>query len=98
MSDQPVVRAGFRIMALFVRSEIMERFDRITADPAIVNGKPCIRGTRITVRRVLEAVALYPDRAELKRQYPELTDEDIAQAISFAASYIDDEVVRLEAA
>lgn len=76
----------------------MERFDRITADPAIVNGKPCIRGTRITVRRVLEAVALYPDRAELKRQYPELTDEDIAQAISFAASYIDDEVVRLEPA
>ena len=73
----------------------MERFDRITANPAIVNGKPCIRGTRITVRRVLEAVALYPDRAELKRQYPELTDDDIAQAISFAARYIDDEVVSL---
>ena len=76
----------------------MERLDRITAAPSIVNGKPCIRGTRITVRRVLEAIALYPDRAELKRQYPELNDEDISQAISFAASYIDDEVVRLEAA
>ncbi len=76
----------------------MERFDRIVADPTIVNGKPCIRGTRITVRRVLEAVALYPDRADLKRQYPELTDEDIAQAVSFAAHYLDDEVVRLEAA
>jgi uncharacterized protein (DUF433 family) len=76
----------------------MERFERITVDPAVVNGKPCIRGTRITVRRVLEAVALYPDRAELKRQYPELTDEDIAQAITFAAHYLDDEVVRLEAA
>ena len=75
----------------------MERFDRITADPAIVNGKACIRGTRITVRRVLDAVALYPERAELKRQYPELNDEDIAQAISFAAHNIDDEVVRLEA-
>ena len=76
----------------------MERFDRIAADPAIVNGKPCIRGTRLTVRRVLEAVALYPERAELRRQYPELTDEDIAQAISFAAHYLDDEVVHLEAA
>jgi len=76
----------------------MERFDRLTADPAIVNGKPCVRGTRITVRRVLEAVALYPDRAELKRQYPELSDEDIAQAVSFAAHYIDDEVVNLAAA
>lgn len=75
----------------------MDRFDRITANPTIVNGKPCIRGTRITVRRVLEAVALYPDRAELKRQYPELNDEDIAQAIFFTAHYIDDEVVRLEA-
>lgn len=76
----------------------MERFERIAVDPAIVNGKPCIRGTRITVRRVLEAVALYPDRAELKRQYPELTDEDIGQAISFAAHYLEDEVIRLEAA
>ena len=72
----------------------MQRFDRITTDAAIVNGKACIRGTRITVRRVLEAVALYPDRAEIKRQYPELTDEDIAQAISYAADRIDDEAVR----
>jgi uncharacterized protein (DUF433 family) len=68
----------------------MERFERIAADPAIVNGKPCIRGTRITVRRVLEAVAMYPERTELKRQYPELTDEDIAQAMSFVAHYLDD--------
>ena len=72
----------------------MQRFDRITTDAAIVNGKACIRGTRITVRRVLEAVALYPDRAEIERQYPELTDEDIAQAISYAADRIDDEAVR----
>ncbi|MFN0160674.1 MAG: DUF433 domain-containing protein [Burkholderiales bacterium] len=76
----------------------MEALDRVTSDPGIVNGKPCIRGTRITVRRVLEAVALYPDRAELKRQYPELTDEDIAQAITFAARYVDHEVVPLETA
>jgi uncharacterized protein (DUF433 family) len=76
----------------------MERFDRITSDPAILGGKPCIRGTRLTVRRVLEAVALYPDRAELRIQYPELSDDDIAQAVSFAAHYIDDELVRLETA
>lgn len=72
----------------------MQRFDRITSDAAIVNGEACIRGTRITVRRVLEALALYPDRAEIERQYPELTDEDIAQAISYAADRIDDEAVR----
>lgn len=76
----------------------MQPFDRITSNPDIVNGKPCIRGTRLTVRRVVESVGLYPDRAELKRQFPELTDEDIAQAIAFAARSLDDELVNLEAA
>ena len=76
----------------------MQRFDRITSNPAVMNGKPCIRGTRLTVRRVLESVALYPDRAELKRQFPELTDDDIAQAIRFAARCVDDEVFDLDAA
>jgi uncharacterized protein (DUF433 family) len=52
-------------------------FDRITIDPNRMNGQPCIRGMRLTVRRVVEAVALYPDRAELKREYPELEDDDI---------------------
>ena len=76
----------------------MQRFDRITSNPAVMNGKPGIRGTRLTVRRVLESVALYPARAELKREFPELTDEDIAQAIRFAARCVDDEVVSPEAA
>ena len=76
----------------------MQRFDRITSNPAVMNGKLCIRGTRLTVRRVLESVALYPDRAVLKRAFPELTDEDIAQAIRFAARCVDDEVFDLDAA
>ncbi len=59
-------------------------FDRITVDPAVMNGQPCIRGMRLTVRRVVEAAALYPDRNELRAEYPDLTDEDIAQALSFA--------------
>ena len=76
----------------------VHHIDRITSNPTVMNGKPCIRGTRLTVRRVLESVALYPDRAELKRRFPELTDEDIAQAIRFAARCVDDEVVDLDAA
>ncbi len=48
----------------------MDTFDRITADPAIMNGQPTIRGTRLTVRRVLAALAIYPERAELLREYP----------------------------
>ena len=61
----------------------MEKFDRITINVARVNGEPCIRDLRLTVRRVLEALAIYPDRAELKREYPELEYEDIRQALAF---------------
>ncbi|MDZ4778915.1 MAG: DUF433 domain-containing protein [Planctomycetia bacterium] len=73
------------------------KLDRITIDPAVVNGQPCIRGTRLTVRRVLEALALYPDREELKREYPGLADEDIAQALAYAAANLDDRTVDLRA-
>lgn len=72
----------------------MTRFDRITVDPAKVNGQPCIRGSRLTVRRALEAIALYPDREDLRREYPELEDEDIRQAILFAAASLDEQSLR----
>lgn len=73
----------------------MERLDRITMDAARMNGEPCIRDLRLTVRRVLEALATYPDRTELKREYPELEDEDIRQALAFAAALIDDKILPL---
>ena len=73
----------------------MERFDRITTNTARMNGEPCIRDLRLTVRRVLEALAVYPDRSELKREYPELEDEDIRQALAFAAAMVDDKVLPL---
>ena len=74
------------------------RFDRITTNPEIMNGQPCIRGMRLTVRRVVEAVALYPNRDELKAEYPELDDEDVRQALEFAAQNLDDQAIPLEAA
>lgn len=70
-------------------------FDRITYDPDRLNGQPCIRNLRLTVRRVVEAVALYPDREELRRQYPELQDEDIRQALEYAAAMLDDKSLPL---
>jgi uncharacterized protein (DUF433 family) len=73
----------------------MEKLDRITTDPARVNGESCIRDLRLTVRRVLEVLAIYPDRAGLKREYPELEDEDIRQAQAFAAALVDDKVLPL---
>jgi uncharacterized protein (DUF433 family) len=74
------------------------KLDRITVNPEIMNGQPCIRGMRLTVRRVVEAAALYPDRSEMKAEFPELEDEDIAQALDFAARNLDDQVLPLEAA
>ncbi|MBX3388400.1 MAG: DUF433 domain-containing protein [Phycisphaeraceae bacterium] len=71
------------------------KFDRITVNPAIQNGQPCIRGQRLTVRRVVEAVALYPDRAELHREFPELEEEDIRQALAYAAANLADRTLPL---
>jgi uncharacterized protein (DUF433 family) len=75
-----------------------KKFDRITIDPELMNGQPCIRGMRLTVRRVVEAVALYTDRQELQEEYPELEKEDIRQALEFAATNLDTQTMRLEVA
>ena len=63
-----------------------------------MNGQPCIRGMRLTLRRVIQAVALYPDRSELQAEYPELEDDDIVQALEFAARNLDDESLNVVAA
>jgi len=76
----------------------MGAFDRITLDPSKMNGQPCIRGMRVTVRRVLEALGRYPNRAELRSEYPELDDEDIRQALAFAAANLDDKTLPLRPA
>jgi uncharacterized protein (DUF433 family) len=65
-------------------------YSRITCDPEKMSGQPCIRGTRLTVRRVLKLLATYPDRHELFREFPELNESDLAEALSFAASRIED--------
>ncbi len=71
------------------------KLDRISVDPNQMNGQPCIRGMRITVRRVIELLATYPDRSELFQEFPELENEDIQQALIFVASYMDDKIVDL---
>lgn len=76
----------------------MGPFDRITSDPNLMQGQPCIRGMRLTVRRVLQVLATYKDREEVRRNYPELEDEDIRQALEYAASNLDDEIIELRPA
>ncbi len=63
-----------------------------------MNGQPCIRGMRLTVRRVVEAVAMYPNRDDLFRNYPELEPEDIQQALAFAAANLEDRAIESSAA
>jgi uncharacterized protein (DUF433 family) len=71
-------------------------FDRITVEPGKCGGKPCIRGMRITVRRVLELLSSYPDRSALLADYPYLQPEDLNQALRFAAATVDDESLSID--
>lgn len=76
----------------------MQKLDRITIDPEQMNGQPCIRGMRLTVKRVLEALSIYPDRTELFNEYPELESEDIRQVLAYAALTMDDTITMLDEA
>ncbi|MEO5925826.1 MAG: DUF433 domain-containing protein [Bryobacteraceae bacterium] len=72
--------------------------DRITWNPNQMNGQPCIRGMRLTVRRVIEAISQYQDRGELFRNYPELEPEDVRQALAFAAANLEDGAAEISTA
>lgn len=61
------------------------KLDRITSNPNRMNGQPCIRNLRLTVRRVIKLLAIYSEREELFREFPELEEEDIQQALIFAS-------------
>lgn len=63
----------------------METLDRITRDPAVMGGKPCVRGTRVTVGALVGLVAAGKTETEILDAYPYVTAEDIAQALSYAA-------------
>jgi uncharacterized protein (DUF433 family) len=78
--------------------EGMQLLDRITWNPNQMNGQPCIRSMRLTVRRVVEAVAIYPNRDDLFRNYPELEPEDVRQALAFAAASLEDSATDSHAA
>jgi uncharacterized protein (DUF433 family) len=70
------------------------RLNRITSDPQICGGRPCIRGQRIRVVDILDMLAAGAARAEILRDYPYLEDEDIAAALEYAAKHLDHPVIR----
>ena len=59
--------------------------DRITTNPKVMGGKPCIRGMRVTAGTVVGLVATEHTREEILELYPYLEEEDIRQALSYAA-------------
>ncbi len=59
--------------------------DRIAIDPAVCGGKPCIKGTRIWVSLVLDFLASGQSQADVMREYPQLSEEDIRAAIAYGA-------------
>ena len=63
----------------------MPQLTRITRDPAVMGGKPCIRGMRVTVGTVVGLVAAGHTRDEIISEYPYLEAEDISEALSYAA-------------
>ena len=63
----------------------MQQLTRITSDPAVMGGKPCIRGMRVTVGMVLGLLASGKTHDEILAAYPYLEPEDIKQALSYAA-------------
>jgi uncharacterized protein (DUF433 family) len=67
--------------------------DRISIDPAVCGGKPCIKGTRIWVSLVLDLLASGMSEAELRAEYPALTHEDILAAIAYGAEAARERVI-----
>lgn len=70
-------------------------FDRITVEPGKCGGKPCVRGMRITVRRVLELLAAHPNQDDVLCEYPFLDAEDLRQVLRYAAASVDELFVDL---
>ena len=62
-----------------------ENFDRITQNPSVMGGKPCIRGMRVTVGMIVGQIGEGVSVEELISDYPYLEREDIMQAIKYAA-------------
>ena len=73
-------------------------FERITMDPAVMGGKPCLRGMRVTVGMIVGMVASGNDFAEILRLYPYIEEGDIRAALSYAAWRAEERELPLPAA
>jgi len=73
----------------------VNQFPRITLDPAVMGGKACIRGMRITAGTILGLLAAGRSREEILRAYPYLENEDIDDSLAYAAWRLQEETALL---
>lgn len=71
------------------------KFERITVDPNVCTGKPCIRGLRFPVSRLLGLLAAGETKESILKAYPYLQAEDIEEALRYAAYLAEEETVEL---
>jgi len=76
----------------------MRDLDRITRNPEVMAGKPCIRGMRVTVGTVVGLIASGRSNAEILAAYPYLEADDIPQALAYAAWRVEEIEIPLSAA
>lgn len=76
----------------------MTKLTRITVDPAVMGGKPCIRGLRVTVGMIVGLLAAGRTKAEILALYPYLEPADIDEALTYAAWRVEEIEVPLPTA
>ena len=73
----------------------MTSIDRITVNPQVCGGRPCLRGMRVRVTDILDMLAVGASRQEILDDYPYLENEDITAALEYAAQRSDHPVLRV---
>ncbi len=69
------------------------KFNRITVDPEVCSGKPCIRGLRFPISRILGLLSSGETKESIVKAYPYLEAEDIDEALRYAACFADEEIM-----
>ena len=69
------------------------KFNHIVSNPGILNGKPCIKGTRISVQIILEWIASGASVKDIVTKYPHLSEEGVREAVQYAAKLMDNEII-----
>ena len=73
----------------------MKKFDRITIDEKVMGGRPCIRGMRFPVSKILDLLAAGMTPEDILKDYPYLEYEDISQAIKYSAWVLQEEIIKV---